>query len=104
MRWFLAAGLAMAGCLRISAAGDDCDRACLKTTLDQYLNAVIKHDPASAPLFVGYWGTENAVVVNPGAGIWKSMTALGKAQRRYLDPVTQQAAYFGTIEETGAPA
>ena len=22
----------------------DCDRACLKTTLDQYLNAVVKHD------------------------------------------------------------
>ena len=26
-----------------------CDRACLKTTLDQYLNAVVKHDPKAAP-------------------------------------------------------
>src|SRR5690349_24923566 len=86
------------------AAGSDCDRACLKTTLDQYLNAVIKHDPSAAPLFVGYRQTENAVVVNPGTGIWKTMTALGKAQRRYADPVTSNVAYFGTIEESGAPA
>src|SRR2546430_10113896 len=29
------------------AAGQPCDRACLRTTLDAYLNAVIKHDPAA---------------------------------------------------------
>jgi hypothetical protein len=104
MRRFLSAGLVIVGCVRLSAAADDCDRACLKTTLDQYLSAVIKHDPAAAPLFVAYRGTENAVVVNPGTGIWKTMTALGRAQRRYVDPVTSQAAYFGTIEESGAPA
>jgi hypothetical protein len=78
---------------------NDCDRACLKTGLDQYLNAVAKHDPAAAPLFVGFRQTENAVVVRPGTGMWKSMTALGKVQRRYLDPVSGQAAYFGTVEE-----
>ena len=32
------------------AQGASCDRACLKTLLDQYLNAVIKHDPAGLPL------------------------------------------------------
>ena len=32
------------------AAAANCDRACLKATLDQYLAAVIKHDPAAAPL------------------------------------------------------
>ena len=36
------------------------DRACLKTTLDQYLNAVTKHDPSAAPLFLGFHQTENA--------------------------------------------
>ena len=35
------------------AATTECDRVCLKSTLDQYLNAVVKHDPAAAPLFVG---------------------------------------------------
>src|SRR5437762_10049299 len=83
------------------AASGDCDRACLKTTLDQYLNAVIKHDPSAAPLFVGFRQTENAVVVRPGTGTWKSVTGLGKMQRRYLDPVSGQAAYFGVVEEAG---
>jgi hypothetical protein len=87
------------GVLPASAAGPACDRACLRALLDQYLNAVIKHDPAAAPLMIGFRQTENAVVVRPGTGLWKSMTGLGAMQRRYLDPVTGQAAYFGVIEE-----
>jgi len=82
----------------------NCDRACLRTMLDQYLNAVIKHDPSSAPLFVGFRQTENAVVVRPGNGVWKTVTGLGKVQRRYFDPVSGQAAYFGIVEEGGATA
>ena len=81
------------------AAANDCDRACLKATLDQYLTAVVKHDPAAAPLFVGFRQTENAVVVRPGTGVWKSVTGLGKMQRRYLDAVSGQAGYFGIVEE-----
>ena len=87
-----------------TAAATDCDRACLKSTLDQYLNAVVKHDPAAAPLFVGFRQTENAVVVRPGSGVWKTVTALGKLQRRYLDAVSGQAAYFGLVEEASEPA
>ena len=48
------------------SAATDCDRACLKNALDQYLNAVIKHDPSAAPLFVAFRQTENAVVVRSG--------------------------------------
>jgi hypothetical protein len=81
-----------------------CDRACLKSTLDQYLTAVVKHDKAAAPLALGFRQTENAVVPSPGAGLWKSMAALGKLDRRYYDPTTQQAGFFGTIEEAGGPA
>jgi|KBSSwiStaDraftv2_1062776.scaffolds.fasta_scaffold48142_3 hypothetical protein len=76
-----------------------CDRTCLRQTLDQYLSAIVKHDPAAAPLVVGFRQTENAINTRPGNGIWKTATALGKVQRRYFDPVSGQAAYFGTIEE-----
>src|SRR5580704_1549830 len=85
-------------------AANDCDRACLRSMLDQYLSAVIKHDPTAAPLFVGFRQTENAVVVRNGTGTWKSVTGLGKLQRRYLDPVSQQAAYFGIVEEENGSA
>jgi hypothetical protein len=86
------------------AAANDCDRACLRTTLDQYLTAVIKHDPSAAPLFVAFRQTENAVVVRLGTGVWKSVTALGKIQRRYIDAVSGQAGYFGIVEEGSTPA
>ena len=83
-----------------TAAGQAaCDRTCLRQMLDQYMSAVVKHDPAAAPLVVGFRQTENAINVRPGQGVWKTVTALGKVQRRYLDPVSGQAAYFGTVEE-----
>jgi hypothetical protein len=81
-----------------------CDRACLRQVLDQYLAALVKHDPTAAPLVVGFRQTENAINVRPGNGLWKTATALGKVQRRYFDPVSGQAAYFGTIEEGDSTA
>jgi hypothetical protein len=85
-------------------AASDCDRTCLKSTLGQYLNAVVQHNPETAPLFTGFRQTENAVVVKLGTGVWKTVTGLGKVQRRYVDPVSGQAGYFGTIEEEGGTA
>jgi hypothetical protein len=81
-----------------------CDRACLRTMLDQYLAAVVKHDPSAAPLVVGFRQTENAINVRPGNGVWKTVTSLGKVQRRYFDAVSGQAAYYGTVEEGASPA
>ena len=99
VRVLVCVAVVLAGSGKLSAATTDCDRVCLKNSLDQYLNAVIKHDPSAAPLFPGFRQTENAVVVRTGAGVWKSVTGLGKLQRRYLDPVSGQAGYFGTVEE-----
>lgn len=104
LRVLTCAAFVLAGGMNVLAASNDCDRACLKTALDQYLNAVIKHDPSAAPLFAGFRQTENAVVVRPGTGVWKTVTGLGKVQRRYLDAVSGQAGYFGTVEESSDPA
>jgi len=100
----IAAVLALAVIPLTSVAADrpaECDRSCLKSTLDRYLQAVIKHDPAAAPLAVGYRHTENAINVPLGKGVWQSVTALGKVQRRYLDPASSQAAYYGIVDESG---
>jgi hypothetical protein len=87
-----------------SAYGAGCDRACLKTMLDQYLNAVVQHNPGAAPLSVGFRQTENAMVRRPGTGLWQSAKALGKLQRRYIDAESGQAGYFGTLEEESGTA
>lgn len=99
---FLAAALLSAG--GATAAEPTCDRDCLLQTLTRFLDGVVKHDPNAAPLAANYRGTENAVEVKAGDGTWKSVTALGKVQRRYADPVSQQVGYFGTVEEAGGSA
>ena len=91
-------------CPTLVAAADDCERACLKRTLDQYLTAVTTHDPSVAPLVPAFRQTENAVVVRLGTGMWKTATGLGKLQRRYLDPVSGQAGYFGVVDEGSTSA
>jgi hypothetical protein len=81
-----------------------CDRACLRAALDQYLAAVVAHNPAAAPLMIGFRQTENAVAVPLGGGVWKTVTALGTLQRRYVDAVSGQAAYFGVVNEGASGA
>lgn len=81
------------------ASAQGCDRACLADVLDRYLGAIVANEPSAAPLFMGFRQTENAVVVKRGTGTWASVTGLGKVQRRFFDPVTGQAAYFGLVEE-----
>jgi len=99
LRWIVCGVMVLGGGAAPVSAQTACDRVCLRTLLDQYLAAVNKHDPAAAPLVVGFRQTENAINVRPGNGVWKTVTGLGKVQRRYLDPVTGQAAYYGTVEE-----
>jgi hypothetical protein len=96
--------LALASWSGHALAAAPCDRACLKTALDRYLAAVVKHDRTAAPLGLGFRQTENAAVTAPGAGLWKSMTAVGKLDRRYFDATTGQAGFFGAIEEAAGPA
>lgn len=93
-----AAALSVLG-LGPAAAAEPCDRACLTKTLDAYLTALTRSDPTAAPLAAGYRATENGREVARGEGLWRSAKRLGALQRRYYDPVSGGAAYYGVIEE-----
>jgi hypothetical protein len=82
-----------------SFAQGTCDRECLRSTLNSYMAAVVANDPDRASIVVGIRQTENAINVAPGQGVWQSVTGLGELQRTYVDEVSGQAAYFGTVEE-----
>src|SRR5688500_12897081 len=99
MKWAAYAALVTIGSNEGAFAQSACDRECLRSTLDRYLDAVVAHDPSKAPLVVGFRQTENAINVAPGRGVWKSVTALGNVQRRYFDAVSGQAGYYGTVME-----
>jgi hypothetical protein len=88
----------------LTAQAQNCDRSCLAGFLDQYLNAVAANDASQAPLSYGFRQTENSIVKPNDEGLWSSVTALGKLQRRYYDPEGGTAGYFGLLDENGSPA
>jgi hypothetical protein len=82
-----------------SLTAQSCDRSCLQRALDTYVVALLQHDPSRARLAPSFRYTENALEVKAGEGIWKSVTKIGTVDRRYFDPVSGQAAFFGILEE-----
>lgn len=99
-QWAACAALViMGGYAAPSFAQSGCNRDCLRSVLDRYLDAVVTKTPSKAPLAVGVRQTANAINFATGKGVWQSVTALGEVQRRYFDPVTGQAGFYGTLKE-----
>jgi hypothetical protein len=98
-----AAGLGVLG-LSAPASAQSCDRACLIGITDQYLAAVVAHDPSKAPLAPGVVFVENVKRMQPGEGLWKTATAGPTTFKIYVPDVTwQQVGWIGVIQEDGKP-
>ena len=80
-----------------------CNRSCLENVVDQYLAAVVAHDPSRLPLSRDARYTENDQVVALGDGFWKTAEGRGKYTHIFADPEIGQVAFMGTMREAGAP-
>lgn len=81
-----------------------CDRDCLIKLTDTYLAAVVKHDPAAAPLAQNVAFVENIKRIKPGEGLWKTATGGPTAFKIYVpDVVQQQAGWMGIVQREGKP-
>ena len=54
----------------------DCNRACLEGLINQYLDAVMTHDPKGLPLSADVKYTEQEQIMSVGDGFWKTVTGL----------------------------
>jgi len=92
---------AMAGGAFVTAGpGDRCDRTCLEAFVDRYLDAVVAHDPARAPLARAVRFTENGQLLPPGDGLWNTASARGPYELHVADP---EAARSGSsLTRSGA--
>ena len=103
----LVAAVALAGFARLAASTGpislNCDRACLEGVMNQYLAAVVKHDPKGLPLSEDVIYTENDQVMKVGDGFWKTAEAIGNYKHYFADPEFGQVAFMGTMHEAGAP-
>jgi hypothetical protein len=79
----------------------NCNRACLENVVDQYLAAVIAHNPKMAPLSADVKYTENDQRLEVGDGLWKTAQGRGKYTHIFSDPEFGQVAYMGTVMEGG---
>jgi hypothetical protein len=81
----------------------NCDRACLERLIDQYLTAVVAHDPKQLPLSADVKYTENNQVMEVGDGFWKTAAGIGNYRHVFADPEAGQVALMGTMIEAGTP-
>jgi hypothetical protein len=81
-----------------------CGRACLEGFIDQYLQALVAHDPARLPLARDVKFTENGSNLKLGDGLWGTVEAQGDYKLTFVDPDTAEAGAFVTVRESGRQA
>lgn len=80
------------------------DRAELVNLMDQYLAAVVKHDPSEIPLADNVKLVENTRITPIGKGLWETATGGTTDYKIYVaDPVRGQIGFIGVIEDKGKP-
>jgi hypothetical protein len=86
---------------RAQRGSNACDRACLEGLVDQYLTAIVAHDPKMLPLAKNVKFTENGVRLEVGDAHWKTTVGKGAYRLFVADPEAGQVAFIGTIREEG---
>jgi hypothetical protein len=81
----------------------DCDRACLESYANAYLQAVVAHDASKLPLARDLKYTENGQQLKLTDGFWGTASAIGGYRIFASDPQAGEIMFLGTMEENGAP-
>lgn len=104
MKLLATASLTLLLCGIAFAQGNSCNRECLNGYVDQYLDAMVKHDPRLVPLTKNVKFTENGQRLDPGDGLWRSMSSKGTYRLFVTDVQAGEVAFIGTIREQGRQA
>jgi hypothetical protein len=98
-QFLLACGLSHA-----ARSAETCDRACLHGLMNEYLAALVAHDPSRLRTTTGVKFTENTNRMALGDGLWQTIGGLGTFKLFIEDPQSRQAAFYGTVKENGVTA
>jgi hypothetical protein len=81
-----------------------CDRTCLEGFVEQYLGALLAHDPARLTATPDVRFTENGQRLDLGDGLWRTISGKGSFQLIVPDVASGHVAFLGSIREAGTPA
>jgi hypothetical protein len=87
-----------------AAPAPDCDRACLEQVADHYWSALLSHDPARLHGAAGLRFTENGVALQPGEGLWHSVSGTRSTPLTFADPARGVVVTSGVVLEGERPA
>jgi hypothetical protein len=84
-------------------AAQTCDRQCLVAVMQNYLAALVKHDPGAVPFDKYVKFTENTANIPVGYGLWVTATGGPTEFQVYAaDPMAQQVACLVVMKENGS--
>lgn len=92
--------LALTACQEKSAT-NQCDRECLESTIENYLQALVAQDVSRIKVADDVVFSENNQILELGDGSWKTFTGSGSYRHYFADPQTQQVAVISTMRENG---
>jgi hypothetical protein len=78
-----------------------CDRACLESFVDKYLDAMMAHDPKLVAFARNAKFTENGQRLELGDGLWNTFAGKGTYRLFVTDTDAGQVAFMGTFREDG---
>jgi hypothetical protein len=87
------AGSASAASVAAAADASTCDKECLNGLMKAYLAALVRHDPAGLPVATNVKASENAQIINLGAG-----GAWTQIKLQAIRPPTHRSARWYTAE------
>jgi len=102
--WMVAAFFVVAIIIAILPAFSQiiaCDRACLEGVANDYLEALVAHDPSCVPLADNVVYVENGIALKPGQGLWKTATGLGAYRHYFADIRAGQVGLITSIQQNG---
>jgi hypothetical protein len=86
-----------------SALAQACDSKCLRGHLDAYMAALPTHKAATLPTTANVKYTENGKTLQLGKGLWEKASGLTAYRHSFVDPVSQQAMFYGIVNEGTEP-
>ncbi|MES2605409.1 MAG: hypothetical protein V4603_10765 [Pseudomonadota bacterium] len=81
----LAAAFFIVPLMTNSAAAQTCNRDCLRDTVTNYLNALVKHDASVLPVTANVRFTEDTSELTLGEGLWTTIDSLSEFRQDVLD-------------------
>jgi hypothetical protein len=101
----LIAVIAICPALASAATPINCKtRSCYDRLVDDYLAALVAHDPSRVAFAPDARFVENIKATKIGDGLWKTASATPTTFKIYVpDPVSGQVGFMGVMQESGKP-